>query len=83
MPYSRTNDMPQYHKTTIEIDLEQLEQARTVLRTGGIKDTVNSALREVARRAALDRAADFVLAGKMQVPDLEDWAAGRELRVHH
>ena len=71
--------MGQYHKTTVEIDSEQLEKARAALHTDGIKETVNAALEEVARRAALERAADFVRSGRLQVPDLDEWAAGREL----
>lgn len=70
--------MSDYHKTTIEIDLDELEKAKAALKTEGIKNTVNAALREVSRKAALARAADYVLSGKMEVPDLETWAARRE-----
>lgn len=73
--------MGRYVKTTVEIDSEQLAQARAALHTEGIKETVNAALREVGRRAALEKAADFVQSGRMQVPDLEEWAAGREPRL--
>ena len=70
--------MSDFHKTTVEIDLEQLERAQAALKTEGIKDTVNAALREVSRRAALQDAADYVLAGKLHVPDAETWAARRQ-----
>lgn len=73
--------MSSYHKTTVEIDWDQLERARAALHTEGIKETVNAALREAGRRAALEQAADFVLSGKLQVPDLEEWAAGREVSL--
>jgi len=69
-----------YHKTTVEIDTDELSKAEVVLGTSGIKDTVNSALREVNRRAALEEAAEYVLAGKMHVPDEGTWAAWREPR---
>ena len=73
--------MSDFHKTTVEIDLEQLERAQAALKTDGIKDTVNAALREVSRKAALEEAADYVLAGKLHVPDAETWAAQRQPRV--
>jgi Arc/MetJ family transcription regulator len=73
--------MSEYHKTTVEIDLEQLGKAQAALNTDGIKDTVNAALREVGRRAALRNAADYVLAGRMHVPDAETWAEWREPQV--
>jgi hypothetical protein len=56
-----------YQKTTIEIDRDQLEQARAVLRTHGIKDTVNAALRDVNRRARLREAAALVRAGGLPI----------------
>ena len=73
--------MSDFHKTTVEIDLEQLERAQAALKTEGIKNTVNAALREVSRKAALQDAADYVLAGKLHVPDAETWAAWREPQV--
>ena len=69
-----------FHKTTVEIDTDALSSAEAILGTRGIKETVNRALEEVARRAALERAADYVLAGKLRLPDEETWAAWREPR---
>lgn len=69
-----------YHKTTVEIDIDELSTASNVLGTRGIKQTVNRALREVNRRAALDRAAAYVLAGQLQAPDDEQWARWRKPR---
>jgi hypothetical protein len=69
-----------YQKTTVEIDVEELERARETLHTQGIKETVNAALREVNRKAALERAAAYVLAGRMHVPDEESWSGWRERR---
>ena len=73
--------MSDFHKTTVEIDLEQLERAQAALKTEGIKATVNAALREVSRKAALQDAADYVLAGRLHLPDAEAWAASREPQV--
>ena len=70
-----------YHKTTVEIDTDALSSAEAILGTRGIKETVNRALEEVARRAALERAAAYVLAGSLHLPDEETWAAWREPRM--
>jgi Arc/MetJ family transcription regulator len=50
-----------YHKTTVEIDVDALAHASQILGTSGVKQTVNGALREITRRAALAEAARFVL----------------------
>lgn len=69
-----------FHKTTVEIDSEALATAELVLGTRGIKDTVNGALREVGRRDALNRAAEYVLRGELHVPDDASLASWREPR---
>lgn len=71
----------EYHKTTVEIDMEELRRAEDTLGTSGIKETVNRALVEVNRRAALERAAEYVLAGELHLPDQATWAAWREPRA--
>ena len=43
-------------RTTVDIDSDALSAAREQLGTSGLSETVNAALREVGRRAAL---ADF------------------------
>lgn len=70
-----------YHKTTVEIDTEALSLAEKLLGTHGIKETVNRALEEVARRAALRDAAQYVLAGELRLPDEATWSAWREPRA--
>lgn len=67
-----------YQKTTVEIDVQELERARAILQTRGIKETVNAALREVNRRAALEGAAAYLLSGRLHAPDEEVWAGWRE-----
>ena len=42
-------------RTTLDIDDDMLSQARTILGTRGVKDTVDEALREVVRREAGER----------------------------
>jgi hypothetical protein len=69
-----------YHKTTVEIDIDELAKAGIALGTSGIKDTVNGALKEINRRVALENAARYVLSGELHVPDEETWARWREPR---
>ena len=69
-----------FHKTTVEIDTEELAKAEIALGTSGIKETVNRALEEVNRRDALERAARYVRDGELHVPDEQTWAAWREPR---
>lgn len=68
-------------KTTVEIDLDALGEAAENLGTRGIKQTVNAALDEVNRRAALGRAAAYVREGAFHAPDEETWAALRDART--
>ena len=69
-----------FHKTTVEIDTEALTTAEAVLGTRGIKETVNGALREVARRDALEQAARYVLDGSLHLPDESTLNAWRDPR---
>jgi len=69
-----------FHKTTVEIDTAELAKAEIALGTSGIKETVNRALEEVNRRAALEKAARYVQNGELHVPDdqtLTAWRAPR------
>ncbi len=45
-------------KTTLTIDDEKIAQAREILGTAGITDTIDAALRETIRRAAAERLID-------------------------
>lgn len=69
------------HKTTVELDVDALREAQRNLGTSGFKDTVNAALNEVNRRAALKRAAQRVRASDYHVPDEKTWAAWRRPRA--
>ena len=51
-------------RTTIDVDDDLLGQAQAALGTSGLKDTVDAAFREVARRAQRDRLARRVRSGR-------------------
>lgn len=55
---------PTIHRTTVDIDVSALEDAKAVLGTTGYRDTVNGALREVARIAKLRRLAERLRNGE-------------------
>ena len=67
-----------YRKTTVEIDLDELREAAEQLGTHGVKETVNAALRDVNRKAALQKAAAYVRAGSLRTPDEKMWASSTE-----
>lgn len=69
------------HRTTIDVDVEAYEEARAALGTTGYKDTVNTALREVVRRAGLARAAQRIREGKFCAPTPEELAEMRKPRT--
>jgi Arc/MetJ family transcription regulator len=55
-------------RTTLDIDEDMLSQARKILGTRGVKDTVDEALREVVRRQAGER----IVAWLKENQDLQD-----------
>jgi len=68
------------HRTTVDIDVDALEEAKTVLGTTGYRDTVNGALREVARIAKLRHLADRIRRGEAFAPSPEELAEMRKPR---
>jgi hypothetical protein len=58
-------------RTTLVLDVDELERAQNVLGTRTAKDTVNRALQEVNRQAALRRAAALVRQGGLDIVDPE------------
>lgn len=68
------------HKTTVEIDLQQLQEAARNLGTQGFKATINSALAQVNRRAALDRAVRYLEEERETLPDWDWFWKSEELR---
>lgn len=67
-------------RTTVDLDVDDLHAAREALGTETAKDTINAALRDVARRAALTRAAALILEGGLEIVDPDDLAALRQSR---
>jgi len=69
------------HRTTIDIDLDALEEAKAVLGTTGYRDTVNTALREVGRIAKLRRLAERIRRGELIAPTPEELEQQRHERI--
>lgn len=68
-------------RTTVDLDVDELELAKATLGTRTVRDTINSALREINRRARLERAARFVADGMLEVPTPDELAAMRRVDV--
>ena len=68
-------------RTTVDLDVEELERAKATLGTGTTRDTINTALREVNRRAALARAAALIDQGGFEVVEPEELAELRRARI--
>lgn len=75
--YNRSVSKALLHRTTIDIEIDAFDAARAALGTSGYRATVNEALREVARAAALRRAAAALRAGGINLASPEDIAAMR------
>ena len=75
-------DIPgRMHKTTVEIDLDQLREAEANLGTQGFKETINRALAEVNRSAALRRGAQYLAEERDSVLAWDEFWAMREPRA--
>jgi Arc/MetJ family transcription regulator len=70
----------QVHRTTVDIEVDALEEAKAVLGTTGYRDTVNGALREVARIQKLRRLADRIRSGELTTITPEEARAIRQNR---
>jgi Arc/MetJ family transcription regulator len=68
-------------RTTVDLDMDELQAAREVLGTETTRDTINSALREVRRRAALARVAALIEQGGLDIIEPEELAALRQVHV--
>ncbi len=68
------------HRTTVTVEVSAYEKAREALGTRGYRDTINGALREVVRQRALQRAADLVRGGNLNLATPDELA---ELRKPH
>jgi hypothetical protein len=68
-------------KTTVEVDMTELDAAREILGTVTIRDTINTALHEVNRRVALARAAAAIQQGAFEMIEPDELAALRRSRI--
>lgn len=68
-------------RTTVDLDLDALELAKEILGTRTTRDTVNTALRTVNRRAALARAAEMIDQGGFDIVEPGELAALRQARI--
>jgi len=76
----KNTSTPAIQRTTLDLDVAELEQAKRVLGTRTKRETVNRALREVNRMAALRRAADLVRQGGLNIVRPEDLPVLRRAR---
>jgi Arc/MetJ family transcription regulator len=60
--------MPNVRRTSMNLDLELVEQAKAELGTNGTTETVHAALSEVVRRAAIERMLESVASGFSEPP---------------
>lgn len=60
-------------KTTVDVDRELADEAAEILGTRSLKDTVNSALREVVAAKYRRQLADRIRAGTLAVPTQEEY----------
>ena len=77
---SRGSTRPNVQRTTLTLDVEELQRAKETLGTRTARDTVNQALREVNRRARLRRAAALVRLGDLGVVEPHELAELRRPR---
>lgn len=70
----------QTKRTTLELDLVELQRAKQALGTKTARETVNRALHEVNRHAALRRAAALVRAGGLDIVQPDDLPELRRTR---
>ncbi len=78
---TRDNTSQPLRRTTVDLDFDALERARQILGTRTTKDTVNGALRELNRAAALRQAAALVRLGELDIVQPEDLAELRRSRT--
>jgi Arc/MetJ family transcription regulator len=55
------------HRTTVDLDLEAVQRAQELLGTSTIRETIDRALREVDRQAALRDGAALIRKGRLTI----------------
>jgi hypothetical protein len=68
-------------RTSVDLDVGELERAKETLGTRTTRDTINTALRTVNRQAALARAAELIDQGEFEILDPGELTALRHARV--
>ncbi len=68
-------------RTSIDLDVGELERAKEILGTRTTRDTINTALRTVNRQAALARAAELIDQGAFDILDPGELTALRHARM--
>lgn len=76
-----TGSKSKTHRTTLELNPIELERAKKTLGTKTTRDTVNRALQEVNRQAALRGAAALVRAGGLNIVQPEELSELRRSRT--
>jgi hypothetical protein len=72
--------LPATRRTTVELDLAAVRRAQELLGTSTIHETIDRALREVDRRAALRAGADLIRTGRLDIVRPEDVPRLRKAR---
>ena len=68
------------HRTTVDLDLNAVRRAQELLGTGTIRETIDRALREVDRHAALRDGAALIRGGRLNIVRPEDVPRLRKAR---
>lgn len=68
-------------RTTVDLDLEELAEAKRALGTTTTRETISVALRQAGRRARLARSAALISAGDLDGISPEELAALRRVEV--
>ena len=69
------------HRTTLDLDVRSYDRARELLGTRGYRDTVNEALKAVDRAHRLQRGAELIRAGGLNLSSPEDVEEMRRKRA--
>ena len=73
--------MSRVKRTTIDLDLDELDAARRILGTSTARETIHVALHEVSRRDALARAAALIEQGGLGIIEPAELEALRRARA--
>lgn len=69
------------HRTTVELDMEAVGRAQELLGTTTIRETIDRALNEIVRQRALQRAAELVRGGGLNLVTPDELSKLRTSRI--